>query len=158
MASSEVDYVVSKDHIIHSLMMAFLVYLAAVRFADATGASVRLKRSLYGGIVALSLYNLLGMLRGRTGYVLLASLTLLFFVERMGKRGAAFAAVLLGVAAYGGISCSEMISDRVGQTILQLENQFGPERKHSPDPRMEFLANTVELIRGSGECFRSGPN
>lgn len=147
MASSEVDYVVSKDHIIHSLMMAFLVYLAAVRFADATGASVRLKRSLYGGIVVLSLYNLLAMLRGRTGYVLLASLTLLFFVERMGKRGAAFAALLLGVAAYGGISCSEMISDRIGQTILQLENQFGPERKHSPDPRMEFLANTVELIR-----------
>jgi O-antigen ligase len=147
MASSEADYVVSKDHIIHSLMMAFLVYLAAVRFADATGARVWLKRSLYGGIVAMSLYNLLGMLRGRTGYVLLASLTLLFFIERMGKRGAAFAVVLLGLTAYGGIRCSELISDRVGQTIMQLENQFGRERKHSPDPRMEFLTNTVELIR-----------
>lgn len=146
-ASSEVDYVVSKDHIIHSLMMAFLVYLAAVRCVDAAGPSVWLKRSIYGGVVAMSLYNLLAMLRGRTGYVLLASLTLLFFVERMGKRGAAFAALLLGVAAYVGITNSDMISDRIGQTILQLENQFGPERKHSPDPRMEFLANTVELIR-----------
>jgi O-antigen ligase len=40
-----------------------------------------------------------------------------------------------------------MIRERVGQTIVQLENQFGPERKHSPDPRMEFFANTAKLIR-----------
>ncbi len=145
--SSVVDYVVSKDHIIHSLMMAFLVYLALVRFADASGAYARVQRAIYGTIIVMSLYNLLGMLRGRTGYVALASLTALFLIERMGKRGAAFAAVLLGGAAWGGMTYSEMISERIGGTILQLENQFGPVRQHSPDPRMEFLANTVELIR-----------
>jgi O-antigen ligase len=65
----------------------------------------------------------------------------------MGKRGVAFAALVLGVAAWAGLTYSSMISVRVGLTVLQLENQFGPERKHSPDPRMEFFANTAKLIR-----------
>ena len=149
-ASTTVDYVVAKDRIIHSLMMAFLVYLTAVRFAETIktpAGSVRLKRWLYAGIIALSLYNILGMVQGRTGYVLLAALSSLFLIERMGRRGVAFAAVLLGLAAWSGLNFSSMISERVGLTVLQLENQFGTERKHSPDPRMEFFANTAQLIR-----------
>jgi hypothetical protein len=149
-ASTTVDFVVAKDRIIHSLMMAFLVYLAAVRFAGAgekPAGSVALPRVLYAVIIALSLYNILFMVQGRTGYVLLASLTSLFLIERMGKRGVAFAAVLLCLGLWGGLKFSSMIRERVGQTIVQLENQFGPERKHSPDPRMEFFANTAKLIR-----------
>ena len=148
--STNVDYVVAKDRIIHSLMMAFLVYLAATRFAATTGMPARsagLKRALYAAIIALSLYNILCMVQGRTGYVLLAALTSLFLIERMGQRGVAFASVLLGVALWCGLTFSTMISERVGLTVLQLENQFGPERKHSPDPRMEFFANTAKLIR-----------
>jgi hypothetical protein len=149
-ASTTVDYVVAKDRIIHSLMMAFLVYLAAVRLAETTaktGGSAWSRRALYVGIIVLSLYNILCMVQGRTGYVLLAALTALFLIERMGKRGVALAAVLLGAALWCGLTFSSMISERVGLTLLQIENQFGPERKHSPDPRMEFFANTVQLIR-----------
>src|SRR4029077_20133590 len=70
-ASTTVDYVVAKDRIIHSLMMAFLVYLAAVRFAAAAekpAGSVALARGLYAAIMLLSLYNILFMVQGRTGY------------------------------------------------------------------------------------------
>lgn len=149
-ASTTVDYVVAKDRIIHSLMMAFLVYLAAVRFAaitEKTAGSIAFLRVLYAAIIVMSLYNILFMVQGRTGYVLLASLTALFLIERMGRRGVAFAAVIMCVGLWGGLKFSSMIRERVGQTIVQLENQFGPERKHSPDPRMEFFANTVKLIR-----------
>jgi O-antigen ligase len=148
--STTVDYVVAKDRIIHSLMMAFLVYLAATLFAEAgaiSAGSSGLARWLYAGIMALSLYNILCMVQGRTGYVLLVALSALFLIERMGKRGVALAAVLLGVSIWCGLNFSSMISERVGLTVLQLENQFGPDRKHSPDPRMEFFANTAKLIR-----------
>lgn len=147
------DYVIAKDHIIHSLIMAFVVYLAAGRVAEARGRMSESRNSaliwagIYAALVAVTIYNLLFMLTGRTGYVVLASLICLFCAERMGRRGLAIATLLLGATAWGAVSFSPLIRSRVDQTISQLQNQLGPERKHSPDPRMEFYANTLQMIR-----------
>jgi O-antigen ligase len=162
------DWVIAKDRIIHSLMMAFLVYLAATRFAAATAddsasaESSRRWRWVYVGVIGLAVFNILFMVQGRTGYLLLGSLTSLFLFERLGRRGVVVACALLGAIAWGGLKFSGVIQCRVEQTISQLENQFGPARKHSADPRLEFYENTLKLIRrhpwlGTGTgSFRGG--
>jgi O-antigen ligase len=144
--------VISKDRIIHSLMMALLVYLAALRFAGASGNSAapapsRRWRWVYAGVVGLAIFNTLFMVEGRTGYLLLGALTMLFLFERLGRRGVVIACLLLGVVACAGFSLSSVVQRRVAQTIGQLKNQFGPERRHSVDPRLEFYENTLKLVR-----------
>jgi O-antigen ligase len=145
--------VVSKDRIIHSLIMAYLAYLAAVRFAfdaqvPAAGAvPARYLRWLYAGTAALAVYNILFMIAGRTGYLLLGALSIFYLFERLRGRGVVVACLFLGVAAWGGLTFSEAVQGRVEQTISQLENHFGPERKHSVDPRLEFYENALKLVR-----------
>jgi O-antigen ligase len=153
MNSNPVDYIVSKDRIIHSLMMVYLIYLAAVQLAESI-ASARKLRSRQSwlvcgtctALIGLAIYNILFMMEGRTGYLLLGALTSLFLIERMGKRGIVAASLLLGGAAWCLLTCSTMIQERVENTLTQLQNQFGPQRRHSPDPRMEYYGNTFELI------------
>src|SRR5262245_39135599 len=139
--------VISKDRIIHSLMMALLVYLAAVRFAGGNHESAaadpkRRWRWVYAGIIGLAGFNILLMVEGRTGYLLLGALTTLFLFERLGRRGVVIACLVLGGVAAAGFSVSSVVQRRVAQTISQLQNQFGPERRHSVDPRLEFYENT----------------
>jgi hypothetical protein len=143
--------VISKDRIIHSLMMALLVYLAAVRFSGTSGepatAELPRWRWVYAGIAGLAVFNTLFMVEGRTGYLLLGALTMLVLFERLGRRGVMIACLLLAVVAGAGYSTSSVVRRRVTLTITQLQNQFGPERKHSVDPRLEFYENTLKLVR-----------
>lgn len=146
------DYVIAKDRIIHSIMMAFLVYLAAVQLVSGDGPRTSLRRDwLWRGslvcVIGLAVFNILCMVQGRTGYLLLGTMTTLFLCERLGRRGVVIAAALLGATAWGAVTFSSVIRARVDQTISQLQNQFGPERKHSPDPRLEFYENTLTMIR-----------
>ncbi len=151
-ASAPNEFVVAKDRIIHGLLMAFLVYLAAVELA-ATPPDLRLGRRfpgtwrwVYAAVIALAVCNIVFLVKGRTGYLLLGVLTTLFFWERLGRRGMAIAGVLLALFAVGSFTCLKVVRERIDQTISQFQNQFGAERKHSPDPRLEFYANTLSLI------------
>jgi len=152
MNSNPVDYIVSKDRIIHSLMMTYLIYLAAVEIATTCGKPEGvpyrrwLERSACAALIVLATYNILFMMEGRTGYLLLGALTSLFLIERMGKRGVIAASLLLGGSAWCLLTYSTMIQERLENTLSQIQNQFGPHRRHSPDPRMEYYANTFELI------------
>ncbi|MBS0261955.1 MAG: O-antigen ligase family protein [Planctomycetes bacterium] len=152
MESASQDFVIGKDHIIHSLIMALVVYLLAGRTHAAlettwTSGQRNWKWvAIYGVLLSLAIYNELCMLTGRTGYVVLGALFCLFCAERMGRRGLVIASLLVAVSGWAGITFSSSIRSRVDQTISQLRNQLGPERKHSPDPRMEFYANSLQMI------------
>ncbi|MGE5194862.1 MAG: O-antigen ligase family protein [Deltaproteobacteria bacterium] len=145
--------VISKDRIIHSLLMAFLAYLAALRLAavsqeTAAGeVSSRYWQWLYGAVLGLAIFNVLFMVEGRTGYLVLGALTMLFLLERLGRRGVIIACLLVGGGAWAGVTFSGTVRARIAQTVSQIENQFGPQRKHSADPRLEFYENTLKLIR-----------
>jgi O-antigen ligase len=152
MESASQDFVIGKDHIIHSLIMAIVAYIVAERLAESLrrrstdGPRAWSFVGLFAAIFGFAIYNELFMLTGRTGYVVLAGLFCLFFTERLGRRGVAIAAVLVAVAAWTALSFSPSIKSRVEQTVTQLKNQLGPERKHSPDPRMEFYGNSLQMI------------
>jgi O-antigen ligase len=150
-ASAPNEFVVAKDRIIHGLLMAFLVYLSAI---DIAATPPQLPAWRFDGlwrwacavIIALAVCNIVFLVKGRTGFLLLAVLTTLFLWERLGRRGMAIAGLLLALFAVGSFTFLTVVRERVDQTISQLQNQFGAERRHSPDPRLEFYANTLRLI------------
>jgi O-antigen ligase len=152
-ASAPNEFVVAKDRIIHGLLMAFLVYLAAVELSAATAEAFSIgrfrvpKRWVCAAVIALAVCNIVFLVKGRTGHLLLGVLTTLFLWEHLGKRGVVIAGVLFAGVLVGSVTFLTVIRERVDQTIIQLQNQFGAERKHSPDPRLEFYENTVALIR-----------
>jgi len=142
LASSPNDYVIAKDRIIHSLLMALLVYFSAQQIV--------LKGSwkwVHAAIIALAAPNILFLVQGRTGYVLLGLLTVLFMAQQFGRRGLVAAALLVALAAGGAYSASATVRARVAQTVLQLKNQFGWSTEKVWDPRLEYYTNTIGMIR-----------
>jgi O-antigen ligase len=142
MESAPNDFVIGKDRIIHSILMALLLYLAALEFARQPKA----ERWLFAGLAALAGANILFLIQGRTGYLLLGALGVLWAWQQYGRRGLAWglcAAVVLGIGAY---AASATLRARVAQTVTQVKNQFGPQRLPSWDARLEFYENTLTLI------------
>jgi len=157
MQSAPNDYVIGKDRIIHGILMALLVYLAGLEFSR----QPRAERWLFAALAALAAANLLFLIQGRTGYLLLAALGLLWAWQHGGRRAAAVALcamLVLGGLAYAG---SATIRARVAQTVTQIRNQFGPQRLPSWDARLEFYENTLALVArrpfwGTGTGSRGG--
>jgi O-antigen ligase len=139
--SARPDYVTFKDRIVHSVMAAFLIYIAAWKVTEP-----RAKKWFWWSLIGLALFNILWLLQGRTGYVVLGSLTVLFMAQRFGIRGIAYAAVLLLSIALMGCLFVPSVQYRVEFTLTQLESHFGPERKPFWDGRLEFYSNTLTLI------------
>jgi O-antigen ligase len=150
LASSPNDYVIAKDRIIHSILMSLLVYFSAQEMAR--GGRFRW---LHGAVIALAAPNILFLVQGRTGYLLLGLLTILFMTQRFGRKGLVCAGLLVGASAWGAYAGSETVRARVTQTISQIRNQFGYPKQHSWDPRLEYYEHTLTLIgrhplRGTG--------
>jgi O-antigen ligase len=148
--SSTNDYVIAKDRIIHSLLLAILVYFSAQELRRGRG-----RWRLHIGVIALSAPNILFLVQGRTGYLLLGALTILFMTQHFGRRGLAFACLLVAATGCGAYAVSETVQGRVAQTIAQIKNQFGHPKLHSWDPRLEYYEHTFTLIgrhplRGTG--------
>ena len=144
LASSPNDYVIAKDRIIHSLLMALLVYFSAQQLVEKE--STRTGKWIHAAIIALAAPNILFLVQGRTGYVLLGLLTILFMGQQFGRRGLVVAGLLVALAAGGAYSTSATVRARVAQTVLQLKNQFGWSTEKVWDPRLEYYSNTIGLI------------
>ena len=89
-----------KTQITHGVLMALAAFLAADR---AIRASKPVWRVLYGTGAALAAFNVLFMVQGRTGYLILGVLGLYFGLAHWRWRGAAFiagAAVAVLIAAH----------------------------------------------------------
>lgn len=138
---SQTDSVIFKDRIVHSLLMSFAVYLLAHEF-------VRWPRwrPLIALAMCLALVNILFMIQGRTGYVALCVLTLLFAVQYLGIRGVVYAGLLLALSVSLSVKFSKSVRERLEVTVGQIDNQFGNQKRRSNDPRMEFYENALLLI------------
>lgn len=141
LASSPNDYVIAKDRIIHSLLMALLVYFSAQQVVQKGPW-----KWVHAAIIALAAPNILFLVQGRTGYVLLGLLTVLFMAQQFGRRGLVAASLLVALAAGGAYGTSATVRARVAQTVLQLQNQFGWSTEKVWDPRLEYYTNTIGMI------------
>lgn len=135
------DYVTFKDRIVHSVMAAFLIYIAAWKLME-PGT----RKWFWGTFIMLALGNILWLLQGRTGYLVLSALTVLFMAQQFGRRGIGYAAALLTVIALTGYNFSPAVRYRVEFTQRQLESHFGPQKRSFWDGRLEFYSNTLTLI------------
>lgn len=148
---SGTDYVVFKDRIVHNLLLAALMYLLANEIVERPKY-----RWLCAVLLLLTLSNMLFLVQGRTGYLVLTGLAVLFLVERCGWKGIVYAGLLIVACGTLSYFTSGKLRGRFRLTVAQVRNEFGgAERVRSPDPRMELYSNSFELIakhpwRGTG--------
>ena len=134
-----------KKHTTHNLLMAFGVLLFGVL---AWRSSHRWVRWGWAGAACLAAGNVLLMVQGRTGYVVLAGLAMAAFHMYFGWRGMVAAAIALSVifsAAYQGSTSFRNRVDLVATGIAQWSPQTATY--DGVTERMEFFYHTVEIIQ-----------
>ena len=137
---------VFKLHITQNFFMSFATLVLTIWAVRETDAK---KRSLFALLALAGLANVLFMVQGRIGYIVLALLLVYLFFIRFGKKGLIMgmaAALMLGSAAYYG---SKEFRDRIDIAAFEFTHW---KRGHasidtnSIGQRMEFYTNTAEII------------
>jgi O-antigen ligase len=140
------DAVVFKLHITHSLLMTFGACLFALK---ARGAAPGRHKLIYLAIAALAAFNVLFMVEGRTGQLVLFALLFYLLFEWLHWRGilvAAIASVVIGGAAY--LSPSSTFHQRLTKTLREVEEwRPGQSSTTSIGQRLEFYRNSVAIVR-----------
>ncbi len=143
---SQLNSCVFKKHTTHNVMMAFGALLFAV---FSWKSQDRWMRWGWGGAAVLAVSNVLLMVQGRTGYVVLAGLAMLVFHVRFGWRGMLAAFVVLCVAFSSVYQVSSSFRHRVEMTTAGI-TQWDPKVAVVEDSigwRLEYAYHTVEIIQ-----------
>ena len=150
------DPVAFKAHITHNVFMAFAAFLLAQAALD---AATRPGRIVLAALCAAMVANVLLMVPGRTGIVVLLVLFVYFLCRRFRLKGLALAGIALGALAAVVLASPEsMLHKRV--TLADEEYQqwragVPPAPTSSVGLRLELLRNTLEII-AQPSCFRRG--
>ena len=143
---SQLNSCVFKKHTTHNVMMAFGALLFAVFSWKSQDPWMRWG---WGGAAVLAVSNVLLMVQGRTGYVVLAGLAMLVFHVRFGWRGMLAALVVLCVAFSSVYQVSSSFRQRVEVTTAGI-TQWDPKVAVVEDSigwRLEYAYHTVEIIQ-----------
>jgi O-antigen ligase len=134
-----------KLRVTHSFLMAFAAFLFAL-LARAAGGRKRLG---WGVLALLAAFNVLFLVKGQTGWVVLGALLLYLFTADFGWRGLA-AAALLGIAlGTAGYFTSEALRVRIDETageIAAAREGKPATGAESAGLRLEFYRNTAAMI------------
>lgn len=136
---------VFKLHITQNIFMAFFAYLLAMKARYAESPRLRMAFAL---AAVLAAYNVLFMVQGRTGYLVLAVLLVYFCIEWLRWKGllvATIASALLGATVYFG---STTLHNRVTKAASEF-SQWQPDvaSESSIGVRLEFYRNSLDLVR-----------
>lgn len=134
--------VVAKSSITHSFIMSLLAFGAAVGALQVSGG----RRWALAAVAALAALNVVAAVPGRTGYVVLATLTLYLAVTRWGLKGLAAALAGVVIAASAAYQWVPSFTSRVDQTTEErLEYEVKP-RVTSMTFRLHYLRRSVEWL------------
>lgn len=148
--------VVFHSHITQNNMMAFAVFLALLNLRAAASRGARLGWGLFALLAAI---NVLFMVQGRTGYVVLSALlawfawsTLSGYLRSRGKAwgwkqglGVAFALIGLAMAAY---YASPRLHERVNLVGAEYQAwQPNHGKDTSTGQRLDFYYNTLQIVQ-----------
>jgi len=137
---------VFKRHTTHNLLMAF----GALLFATLAFRSPRRwVRWGWGSASVLAAGNVLLMVQGRTGYVVLAGLAILAFHMAFGWRGVAAATVVLSISFSTAYQISSSFHERVNLAVASV-TQWNPKVAVVNDPigwRLEYYYHTTKIIQ-----------
>ncbi|TKB61876.1 MAG: O-antigen ligase family protein [Nitrospira sp.] len=139
------DPCIFKRHTTHNMLMAFAVLLFGVL---AWKSSCRWVRWGWAVAACLAAINVLLMVQGRTGYMVLAGLALLAFHMYFGWRGMVAAVVAISVTFSAAYQVSTSFHDRVDLVATGV-TQWNPQTAtyDGVTERMEFFHYTVEIIQ-----------
>jgi O-antigen ligase len=144
---SRIDPGVFKAHITHNVFMAFAAFLLAQAALEAKSARVRIA---FGLLCATAAANVLLMVPGRTGIVVLLVLFVYFLGRELKTRGVVLAGVVVATLATIVIASPEsMLHKRMmlaDEEFAQWRAGVPPEPTSSVGLRLEFLENTLEII------------
>lgn len=142
------DPVAFKAHITHNVFMAFAAFLFALGAMDAKTRSGRV--ALFT-LSAAAVANVLVMVPGRTGHIVLLVLFTYFLCRQLRAKGLVLAGVALGVLAIVvALSPNTMLHKRImlaDDELQQWRAGVPPDLTSSIGQRLEFLRNTIEVIR-----------
>jgi O-antigen ligase len=137
--------IVVKLSLTHGILAAFGAFLFAVLGLQAPRGPVR---TVWLVLAAAAAVNVLLVVPGRTGYIVLAVLAL--YLGYVWRRLAGLALFALGGAAVVGIgvASSSTLQDRLAQTAREIrEWQPGVATETSVGLRLQFYDNTLGIIR-----------
>ena len=136
------EYALVKGRIAHGFFMAVLVYLMATHFIQ----QPRL-RWVWGVLVVLGINNVLFMNSGRTGYMILLGLMVLFTYQQWRWRGLLISVVASTMIAMIGFSASPIFKQRILEMSTDVQKYIqGDAEFTSVGGRMEFYQNSLQLI------------
>lgn len=140
-----VGAVVFKGHIAQSYMMAVMAFIYAALAETATDR----RRVWLWLLAAACCANVLFMIYGRTGYIVLAALVAYFLASRQWRhwRQATATVLAIGLLAGGLVFFSHHFDHRVEAAVHEAE-QWSPAKadETSNGLRLEFYHNTLALI------------
>jgi O-antigen ligase len=136
-----------KLSITHNILMAIAAFLFAqlARRESATGI-----RILWGILSMLAVFNVLFMVQGRIGYLILTALWVYFFYDTLKWKGLALAAMLGTLLFTGAYLGSDTFHSRITKAASEF-SQWHPNQLaavgDSVGLRMEWYRNSLEIIR-----------
>ena len=137
-------YILFKNRIAHNIFMAFTFYLLLVRaYCDVP------RRWLWTGVALLAALNLLFLVNGRTGQLLLPVMLILFVVQHLDWRGGM--KTLAGVAALSTalvffIGTDHLQQMRMFKVQQEIELQsHDPSQETSSGLRFKFYKHTLAI-------------
>lgn len=136
--------IVRRSHITQSTMMALLL-LAMLVWAWRT--RLPWQRVLALAIGALALLNVLTMIHGRTGYLVVAALLLWAGLQRFGWKGAVAALALGTAAAVTAYSVVPSVRQRVDMVRTDLSEYRSGDIVTSSGVRLHFYERAVQILR-----------
>lgn len=144
------------SHITQNNMMAFAIFLALLEFRSAVTRSMRI---LWCAFALLGIINILFMVQGRTGYLILFALLCWFawttFSRAILQRGRSWgwqqkALVVIALIASAVVvyHSSSRLHDRVAMAISEYQTWVpGHAQSTSIGQRLEFYSNTLHIVK-----------
>jgi O-antigen ligase len=134
-------YAPFRSRIAHNLFMAFGAYLMLHHMLLEPRY-----RWFWGMAAAAATYNVLFMVNGRTGQIVLLLLILLAAWQRWGRRGVLLGAMISALLAVTAFSLPSDFQSRTWETFQDIRRFQQGEISTPTGLRLEFYRNTLELI------------
>ncbi len=145
---TSLDPVAFKAHITHNVFMAFAAFVFALAAVD---AKTRRGRWALAALCAAAVINVLVLVPGRTGHIVLVVLLTYFLYRQLRATGLALAGLAVGVLAVVVVQSPDIMLHKrftvADDEFQQWRAGVPPDPTSSVGQRMGFLRNTLGLIR-----------
>ncbi len=139
------DAAIFKDHITQNILMAYLAFVCAMKASTAPTLRTRV---IWWTLVALAIFDVLFLVQGRSGYLVLALLIPYFLYEWRRWQGLAIAAVVTVLLGGVGYLASTTMHVRVNEAVNEYIGWRHGHDKGTPiGLRMGFYQNSLAIIR-----------